>query len=169
MNLNHYIGRLSDNASVIENLARNVSGGQAGWKPSPDEWSILEVLNHLCDEEREDFRTRVDFLLHRPNERLPPIDPPNWPIERKYNERKLDECVEKFLAERRESVEWLRGLQGPRWKNGYEHPRGVIRAGDILASWVAHDFLHIRQLARLHWQYLNFLSAPYTTDYAGKW
>lgn len=169
MKLDYYITRLSANAGVIESLARDVSDEQARWKPSPEEWSILEVLNHLYDEEREDFRARLDSLLHHRKERLPAIDPPKWAIARKYNERDLGESVERFLEERSKSVRWLRGLHEPDWETGIERSRGVLRAGDVMASWVAHDFLHTRQLARLHWQHLNFLSVPYKTDYAGQW
>ena len=42
-------------------------------------------------------------------------------------------------------------------------------AGDLLASWLAHDLLHVRQLARLHWQYLTAAAKPFQTDYAGPW
>jgi hypothetical protein len=36
-------------------MLRGVTEAQARWKPAPEEWSILEVINYLCDEEREDF------------------------------------------------------------------------------------------------------------------
>jgi hypothetical protein len=39
----------------------------------------------------------------------------------------------------------------------------------LLASWLAHDFLHIRQMARLHWEYLNSICPPFKTAYAGEW
>jgi hypothetical protein len=168
-NLLYYSDRLFNNASVIENLARGLSNEQARWKPSPEKWSILEVVNHLYDEERDDFRHRLDSVLHHTERRWPPIDPPGWARERKYNERELNESLERFLAERRKSVEWLKELKEPRLENKYEHPQGIISAGDLLASWVAHDFLHVRQLARLHWEYLNSISAPYRTAYAGEW
>ena len=157
------------NASVIEHLARGVSDEQARWKPSPEKWSLLEVVNHLCDEERDDFRFRLDATLHRPGEPWPPIDPQGWARERRYNERELGESLKRFLAERSKSVEWLKRLTEPRFDNKYDHPQGRIRAGDLLASWVAHDFLHVRQMARLHWEYLNTTSAPYKTIYAGEW
>lgn len=169
MNLIYYIDRLSGNVSVFENLVRGVADEQARWKPSPDKWSILEVVNHLYDEERDDFRSRLDSVLHDPKKPWPPIDPPGWAKDRKYNERELNESLERFLGERRRSVEWLKELKEPRLENSYEHPLRVIRAGDLLASWVAHDFLHVRQLARLHWEYLNFISKPFDTKYAGKW
>jgi DinB superfamily len=169
MNLSYSIERLAANVNVIESLARNLSAEQARWKPQPDKWSILEVVNHLYDEEREDFRARLDLLLHQPDQRWVPIDPPKWAVEREYNRRDPGQSLESFLQERRISIEWLMSLKNPRFENKYEHPKGVISAGDLLASWVAHDLLHIRQLARLHWDYLNSASAPYRTGYAGKW
>jgi len=169
VNLPFYIERLSQTAGVIAGLTKGVSSEQARWKPAADRWSIVEVVNHLCDEERDDFRARVDGILHRPGQPLPPIDPPRWAVERKYNERDLAESLSRFQAERQKSLEWLRTLQGPNWDQSYSLPHGSIRAGDILASWAAHDLLHIRQLAKLHWEYLNQVSAPFRTEYAGSW
>ena len=52
----------------------------------------------------------------------------------------------------------------------HTHPIfGGLSAGDLLASWVAHDFLHLRQLARLQFQYASLLAEPYSTRYAGEW
>ena len=168
-NLTYYVERFYANVGVFENLVSGVSMEQARWKPSAEEWSFVEVVNHLYDEERDDFRARLDSLLHHPEREWPPIDPQGWALERKYNERALDESLSRFLEERRKSIAWLNGLKEPRLENQYERPQGVLSAGDLLASWLAHDFLHIRQLARLHWQYLNSLCTPFKTAYAGEW
>ena len=169
MNLDFCLGRLTDNVRMIESLVRNVPAEQAKWKPAPDKWSILEVVNHLYDEERDDFRARLDVLLHRPKQPFAAIDPPRWAVERKYNERELGESLERFLREREASLAWLRELQAPNWENAISLPSGPIRAGDMLASWVAHDLLHVRQLAKLHWLYLAEQVAPYKSAYAGEW
>jgi len=169
MNLSYCIERLSTNVNIIAGLAHNLSAEQARWRPQPDKWSVLEVINHLYDEEREDFRARLDMLLHQPEKPWTPIDPPKWAIERAYNQRDMGQSLESFLRERSISIKWLISLDNPQFENKYEHPKGVISAGDLLASWVAHDLLHIKQLARLHWEYLNSVSPPYRTEYAGKW
>ena len=169
MNLKHCIDRLTANAEAFAALAHDVSAEQARWRPAPDKWSILEVVNHLYDEECEDFRARLDLLLHHPEQNWPSIAPQQWASERRYNERALDESLARFLAERRKSVAWLAGLVEPNWAARYERPQGSLSAGDLLASWVAHDFLHIRQLARLHWQYVGALALPHKTAYAGEW
>jgi hypothetical protein len=169
MNLEFFVNRLVHQPVVIRSLVDDVDTVQARWKPAADRWSILEVVNHLEDEEREDFRPRLDSVLHRPGEPLPPIDPPRWAIERKYNERDLAESLERFLTERRKSLDWLGTLRQPDWESVHQLPHGPIRAGDILASWAAHDLLHVRQLAKLHWEYVNQESVPYETRYAGSW
>ena len=80
------------------------------------------------------------------------------------------ESLERFLQVRRESVIWLRGLEKPRWENGYDHPKlGLIHAGDMLASWLAHDLLHMRQLVHLQFDELNARIKPCSTAYAGAW
>lgn len=169
MNLDYFIDRFSKNRGVFENLMRGLSVGQARWRPSPDKWSMLEVVNHLYDEEREDFRQRVELVLADPAQPWPPIDPRGWVTSRGYNERELDTSLNNFLAEREKSLAWLGALSEPNWHNSNEGPNGNLRAGDLLASWLAHDFLHIRQLARLHWQYAGAIADPYQTTYGGPW
>jgi hypothetical protein len=162
--------RLAASADVVAALGRSVSDAQARWKPTPEEWSVLEVLGHLHDEEREDFRRRVDYILHRPDEAWPPIDPAGWVRERNYNERLWEPALDAFVRERQASLRWLEALPNPDWSASHRHPRlGLVSAGDMLAAWVAHDHLHIRQLNQLHWQYLATTVPPCSLTYAGGW
>lgn len=168
MNLDYVIDRMEANARIFESLTR-VNTEQARWKPAPDKWSILEVVNHLYDEEREDFRQRLKLVLTDPALTWPPIAPQEWVTTRAYSERDLDESVSNFLKERQESLVWLRGLTSPNLESLHEREAGSLSAGDLLAAWLAHDFLHIRQLTRLHWQYLTANAKPFQTEYAGPW
>lgn len=162
--------QLSQHADVIRTLVTSVSEEQARWKPSPDEWSILEVINHLYDEERADFRTRLDLLLHDPEAEWPPIDPMGWVTERRYNERPLDDSLHSFLSERQRSLTWLDTLDSPNWDNSKTHPvAGTFHAGDMLAAWVAHDVLHMRQLVELKWALTEQTVRPFSPQYAGDW
>lgn len=169
MDVDRLSAQMADNAARIRVLVEGVSEQQARWKPTPASWSILEVINHLLDEEREDFRMRLDYTLYRPGETWPPIDPEGWVTERAYNGRDLEASLDSFLAEREASLAWLRGLSAPRWEAAYEAPFGRITAGDVFAAWVAHDLLHMRQLVELHWAYTTAELAPYRVHYAGTW
>ena len=148
MHLPDMIDRMAANAGAIQQLVVGVADDQARWKPAPDAWSILEVVNHLADEERDDFRTRVDLTLHRPEVDWPPIDPVGWVTQRDYASRDLADSLAAFLDERARSLAWLRGLDAPNWENEHRHPIfGGMKAGRLMASWAAHDLLHLRQLA----------------------
>jgi len=169
MDVDRLLLQMAEDTARISALVRGVSDQQARWKPDPDSWSMLEVINHLLDEERSDFRVRLDYTLHRPGEPWPPIDPGGWVTERSYNQQDPELSLARFLAEREASVTWLRGLSAPDWDTAYEAPWGPIKAGDLLASWVAHDLLHMRQLVELHRAYTMAQLAPYKPDYAGDW
>jgi hypothetical protein len=169
MDLSPHIARFQANARAIAELTEAVSDAQARWKPSPDDWSIVEVICHLADEEREDFRARVDLTLNRPADPWTKIDPQGWITARAYNQRDLAAAVADFQAERERSIAWLRDLAAPDWERANQAPWGSIRAGDLLASWLAHDLLHLRQLVELHYAWTNRDLEPFETGYAGEW
>lgn len=156
-------------AELIRQLVADISDDQARWKPEPERWSILEVLGHLYDEEREDFRVHLDLILQRPEGAWSPIRPMEWVNERRYNERELAPALQAFLTERRASLAWLETLKDPDWEASIIAPwNAPIRAGDMLASWVVHDQWHIEQLLRLRRDYTIHLVRPYDTTYAGR-
>jgi hypothetical protein len=157
------------NADRIRAQVDRLPEDQARWKPDPETWSIQEVLAHLLDEEREDFRVRLDIILHSPEKPWPPIDPMGWVEERAYNQRDLAETINDFLIEREKSLSWLSGLDNPDWGAVYQARFGPITAGDMFAAWAGHDLLHLRQLVELHWAYLEKKSEPYSARYAGEW
>lgn len=168
MKLIPILERFRHNAEAIHSLTQGVDAVQAKWRPSAGEWSILEVINHLYDEEREDFRRRLDLLLHQPEQDWPGIDPAGWVLERGYNQRNFAESIANFMAERERSLVWLGQLENPAWGNSRHHPSaGILTAGDMLTCWLAHDCLHLRQLTQLHWHYATALTGPYRVDYAG--
>ncbi len=169
MDLDHFITQMADNAQRIRSLVEGVSEQQVRWKPDPASWSILEVINHLLDEEKQDFRVLLELALFRPDDPRPRIEPEKWVIERAYNDQDPAESLQGFLAARTESLNWLRSLSSPHWEATYKASFGQITAGDIFASWVAHDLLHLRQLVELHWAYTTLQLAPHRVGYAGSW
>jgi hypothetical protein len=169
MRFDFVVSQMKSNARAIQALVQGVSTGQARWKPSAEDWSILEVINHLWDEELEDFRAHLDLILHHADQPWPSIDPQAWVPDRRYNEREFEESLEGFLQAREASLAWLRGLSAPDWEAEYEAPFGQILAGDMLAAWVAHDLLHTRQLVELHWSWTTSRVQPYRVRYAGEW
>lgn len=170
MDLQYILRRMASNADAIRALADGVDDEQAHWRARKTSWSIVEIVAHLHDEEREDFRQRIDYTLHRPGDDWPPIDPEGWVTARDYQSRSIGDTLAGFLGEREKSLLWLRSLHDPVWTTRHEHPKfGGMDAGDLMSSWLVHDFLHIRQLACVHYQYAEVQTRPFSSEYAGGW
>ena len=160
---------LQNSTEVIRALLSGITQAEAQFKPSAESWSILEVLCHLYDEEREDFREHLDFILFRQDEEWHPIDPAGWVSQRNYNQQNFAEMLEKFFTEREKSLKWLKELMNPDWEKTYPNPYRTLSAGELFACWAAHDILHIRQLVELRRSRLENLTTPFDLDYAGDW
>jgi hypothetical protein len=160
---------LENSTEMIRALLSGIAQEESQVRPAPESWSMLEVICHLYDEEREDFREHVDFILHRQNEEWHQIDPQGWVTARNYNEQNFAAMQDKFFAEREKSLRWLRGLLHSDWETTYSSKYGTTTAGEMLACWIAHDNLHIRQLVELRRHRIERLSQPHHLEYAGEW
>ena len=169
MDKQYYVTLLVAHTGVIRGLAQGVTAEQAHWKPNIGSWSVVEVINHLVDEEVEDFRAHLAGLFSQPSQPWTPIDPQGWVTARQYQARDLDSSLDAFLQVRSESLIWLESLIEPDWSLFYDLAWGKLNAGDLLASWAAHDLLHIRQLTDLNYALLARTSLPERIDYAGYW
>lgn len=169
MNPDFYISRLKANAKVIGNLISDITPEQAAWKPAPEKWSITEAVYHLYQTESGDFRPRLEKTLRNPQEDWDALDAEIWDEERINNRLNLTETARLFLDERAKSIEWLQEINDADWSKTHQTEKLTLSAGDLLSSWLAHDFLHIKQITRIQYDFVNFISAPYKTAYAGKW
>ncbi|MFI4883275.1 MAG: DinB family protein [Phycisphaerales bacterium JB064] len=143
------------------------------WKPSPNDWAIVEILGHLAREEREDFRPRLERTLRDPTEAWPPIDPEGDVARHKDIDGDVYRFFEEFVRARQDNLAWLESL-GPleelAWDNAHAHPRGfTIRAGDLLCAWADHDALHARQIVKRRHQMIERAAGRFTCVYAGDW
>jgi hypothetical protein len=169
MQATQLIGQLDRNRILFSTLLDLHHEVPPDWKPEDHKWCLKEIVCHLVDEEREDFRCRVDQALHRSSDELAPIDPKDWVISRSYIEQDYEHKCREFLAERTKSIHWLRSLNDPDWDSLLIHPViGRLSAFFLLTNWLAHDYLHIRQIIRLKFDYLA-QSTTMPLHYAGDW
>jgi hypothetical protein len=169
MDLNFYYQQLEATGAAIRSLTNGLTIEQARWRPNPESWSLLEVINHLYDEEREDFRAHLSGLFQNPPQPWSIIDPQQWVKDRRYNETDLHLTIDNFLRERSASLAWLLSLKSPNWQAAYEGPSGKLTAAELLVSWAAHDLLHLRQLVELRYACLALAAEPDSLRYAGDW
>jgi len=169
MDYQHIVLKLQQNKEVFISLLNGVTEQEYTWKPQPEKWCMLEVICHLYDEEINDFRMRLKYLFERPGEDPPKYNTIQWVMEHRYMEQDFQERLSQFLDERDQSIHWLRSLSNPPWDNYFDHPKMGPMSGHLyISNWLAHDYLHMRQIARLKYDYLKETSGQ-DLKYAGNW
>lgn len=169
MEIKDIITELEANAKVFHTLLADIPPSLYRWKPDAEKWSLLEIICHLFDEERDDFRARTRHTLETPAEPMPPFNPIALVTERKYMEQDFTTQLKEFLLERKQSIAWLRSLENANWENTYQHPTlGPLSAQMFLYNWLVHDYIHIRQILKVKYAHLE-QSSGFDLSYAGNW
>ena len=141
----------------------------AGWRarPAAAEWAPVEIVCHLRDEEAEDFGARVRVIAEG-GERFAPNDPERLATERRYLDDDGPRALAAFRERRATSLALLGRLAPERLARTVERPSGGALSGlDLLAAWVAHDRLHLAQLAATLARGWAERWRPLRTEYAG--
>jgi hypothetical protein len=153
--------------AVLEGLLADLDAAAWRTRPAADEWAPVEIVCHLRDEEDEDFGARVRVVLAG-SARFAPIDPEGWAVARRYRDADPAEALAAFRARREASLAWLAGIAPERLGETAESPSGLRLSGlDLVAAWVAHDRLHLQQLAGTLARLWADRWAPLRADYAG--
>ena len=126
--------------AVLEALLSGLDDEAARTRPAPDEWSPVEIVCHLRDEETEDFGARVRVILEGAPQFVK-IDPERWAVERRYREAHLPEALAAFRARREDSLRLLASA-APEPLQALAASRPLGRLGplsglDLVAAWVA--------------------------------
>ena len=170
IDISEIIRQLTDNAEAIRALVQTFSSEHAQWKPDPETWSLKEVMEHVYNEELLDFRKHLKEMLNDP--------PQPWGKFRREDYVPVEDyhqALVGFLTERKASVVWLMALESPDWDAsskvsfGPARDERVFTAGDVLVLWVAHDFLHMRQMIELLYSWNEKQASHYSIQYAGGW
>jgi hypothetical protein len=146
---------LEETPGILRGLMRELSSEDAYWKPSPDRFSVAEVLAHLSHSEGHCYRMRVDRFL---SEELPEFESDDAQMYLDlYKDADAEDSFDHFEEQRETNIEFLRGLPRSDGERRAIHKvAGEITLQQMLHEWAMHDLGHIRQIAELvrarkHW------------------
>jgi hypothetical protein len=116
----------------------------------PGTWSPYDVVGHLIHGERADWVPRVEHMLHGDPAPFTPFD--REAMFTASGGKSLEDLLEDFARLRGENLTRLRalGLAAADLDRPGLHPAlGPVTLRQHLACWVAHDWTHLAQIARV--------------------
>jgi len=153
--------------AILEALLAGMDETGARTRPAETEWSAVEILCHLRDEEAEDFGARLRVIVDGGGT-FAPIAPERWAEERRYREASLPDVLEAFRERRQASLDLLASLASETLEGSRPLGRlGRLSGLDLIAAWVTHDRIHLAQLAGTLARTWALRWAPLRAEYAG--
>ena len=135
---------------VLRALLEGLPPAWTDAREGAERWSPYDVVGHLIHGERTDWIPRAEWVLRVGEaEPFPPFD--RVAMFRASAGKSLGELLDLFARLRGESVSRLRamGLTPTDLARRGRHPElGPVTLGQHLATWVAHDLSHVRQIVR---------------------
>jgi uncharacterized damage-inducible protein DinB len=136
---------LSGQPDALHSLLGGVSDAQANIRPAPGEWSIKEVIGHLCDAERI-FAYRALRIARGDTQPLAGFEQNAYVAATDFNARNLTDLIEEFALQRRANLVCFKPLtetETARCGTASNNPVSVRALLFIMAGHVMH---HIESL-----------------------
>jgi hypothetical protein len=125
-------------------------------------WNASEVIDHLIEGEKNNWIPRLECLLQEgEGKTFPPFD---RFAHLKSEGRLIEEKLKEFKTIRQQTLSQLKKLAeaGHDFEATGMHPKfGVVKARELISTWVVHDMTHLSQILRV-------MSERYRSD-VGPW
>jgi hypothetical protein len=144
------LDHLASTPDIFRALMTGISPEQAYWKPTPERFSIAELLEHLSHVEAHCFRIRFDEILAADNPEVESYDQNAYYTQGTYSDRDAEESLAHWEEQRGDNLEFLHGLDPKVLSRTARHTvLGQFTLANLLNEWALHDLGHVRQLAEL--------------------
>jgi len=121
-----------------------------GFKPSPGEWSIHEVIIHIADSEANSY-ARCRRAIAEPGSTVMAYDEVRWAATLRYAEQDTAEALELFKRLRHNTYRLIQTLPDSVWAHTIEHPEnGRMTLDDWLDVYARHIPEHVDQMRRTY-------------------
>jgi hypothetical protein len=118
--------------------------------PEPQAWSLVEVVAHLRDVEREVNQVRIRTFLQEKEPFIKADDTDVWASERRYIDEDGAAALGEFLSARMETLSMLAALADDDWQRSGRHAIfGPLTLQEQLGFMAEHDRVHLRQICGL--------------------
>jgi len=115
-------------------------------RPSPNDWSLVEILCHLRDVDAEVNLPRLQTVLNQTNPFLAGKDTDPWSETRQYIQQDGPQALQIFTDARSALLALLQSLPDDAWMRPARHAIfGPTTLQELVYFITGHDRLHVRQ------------------------
>jgi len=133
----------------LEKLLGNADPAKLSHKPSPEKWSVNEVVAHLADAELV-TAYRIRTILGAPGGPIAAYDQNKWAEAGNYATSDAHESFEAFKALRKSNLHLMRSLRPEQWRLfGMHSERGEESVERVAQMIGGHDLNHLKQIEAL--------------------
>ncbi len=144
-------GILERTPSVLRTLLSGLDDEWVMNDEGPETFSPYDVMGHLINGEKTDWRVRTNMILEYGLERtFVPFD--RFAQYEASKGKTLEQLLDEFEALRKENMQWFRALklsEDDLDKKGNHPVLGQVTLRQLLSAWVVHDLTHIAQITRV--------------------
>ncbi len=133
----------------LTRLVKGVPTAKLRKRPTPDKWSVAEILAHLADVEIV-IGWRMRSILGDPGTAVQAYDQNTWVVSGHYEKRDSRKSIEIHRVLREANLALLKSLTPDQWKQYGQHAeRGQESIAHIVLMVAGHDVNHIHQIERI--------------------
>jgi uncharacterized damage-inducible protein DinB len=143
------VERLNSNSGVLRAGLAGLPEAALARRPSENEWSIKDIVGHLCDH-AQFFHRRLYMMIKLEEPRLVAYDQEALVRDRNAQAAPIEQLLAEFSAQRGMTVDMLADLVHWNWaRTGHHEELGRMSIRQLVDRAVAHDEAHLAQIRSL--------------------
>lgn len=133
----------------LDRMVKGVATAKLRKRPTPEKWSVAEILAHLADVEIV-IGWRMRSILGAPGTAVQAYDQNAWVAALHYEKRDPRQSLTQQRVLREANLAMLKTLTPAQWKQfGTHSERGQESIERIVQMVAGHDLNHIQQIERI--------------------
>lgn len=134
----------------LEEAVKGLPAATLDFKPSPEKWSIRQVLAHLADAELN-MGSRFRWSASEPGKPIVAFDQDKWAATARYSATAAELSLATFTNVRRWTLDFVKRLTPAEFEAAYvqHEERGKETLQRLLTMMAGHDLNHLKQIEEL--------------------
>ena len=147
--LTELLERFRRGPDLVAAVITGAAGAELDFVPSPEKWSIRQILAHLAEVEMV-VGWRLRQALTKSGGPVAAFDQDDWARVGRYGKRDPAQSLALFRAARACNLSLLRGLSKAEWECYHLHEeRGKETVARTVMLIAGHDLNHLAQIQRI--------------------